>query len=140
MVVTAVRRSFSPFSRRMTAIVLAFLMGLPTLAGATDYVERQFGEFHGWRVYWSAQLKGCYVEKELPNRGYIRFGRRLETGSFVFDILSESIDFAKTGEDYGSELAPYTATIELHDSGVAGTRCTCAYDWGGVCKHGSLST
>ncbi|MBU4529379.1 MAG: hypothetical protein KUA37_11595 [Desulfomicrobium sp.] len=40
-----------------------------------------------------------------------------------------------TAEVEGSELAPYTITIKLHDGGVAGTRCTCAYEWGGVCKH-----
>jgi len=40
-----------------------------------------------------------------------------------------------TAEVEGSELAPYSITIKLHDGGVAGTRCTCAYEWGGVCKH-----
>ena len=40
-----------------------------------------------------------------------------------------------TSEVEGSEFAPYAVTIELHDGGVAGTRCSCRYDWGGVCKH-----
>ncbi|CCM79607.1 SWIM zinc finger family protein [Rhizobium mesoamericanum] len=25
--------------------------------------------------------------------------------------------------------------IDLHDDGVAATRCSCPYDWGGACKH-----
>lgn len=40
-----------------------------------------------------------------------------------------------TAEVEGSEFAPYAVTIELHDGGVAGSRCSCLYDWGGVCKH-----
>ena len=35
----------------------------------------------------------------------------------------------------GSELTPYAVTIELQDGGVAATRCSCSYDWGGACKH-----
>ncbi|NTF91418.1 SWIM zinc finger domain-containing protein [Agrobacterium rhizogenes] len=35
----------------------------------------------------------------------------------------------------GSEFAPYAVTIEFRDGGVAATRCTCPYDWGGACKH-----
>jgi uncharacterized Zn finger protein len=35
----------------------------------------------------------------------------------------------------GSDFAPYEVTIELHDGGIPGTRCSCPYDWGGACKH-----
>lgn len=35
----------------------------------------------------------------------------------------------------GSELSPYSVTIELYDGGLATTRCSCSYDWGGACKH-----
>lgn len=35
----------------------------------------------------------------------------------------------------GSELSPYAVTIELYDGGLAATRCSCSYDWGGACKH-----
>mgnify|MGYP003674578617 CR=1 FL=1 len=57
------------------------------------------------------------LESFTRGRDYVRRGDRL------------------TAEVEGSELAPYTITIKLHDGGVAGTRCTCAYEWGGVCKH-----
>jgi uncharacterized Zn finger protein len=40
-----------------------------------------------------------------------------------------------TAEVEGSEYTPYTVTIDLHESGVAATRCSCPYDWGGACKH-----
>ncbi|MDL2410260.1 hypothetical protein PY650_32585 [Rhizobium calliandrae] len=40
-----------------------------------------------------------------------------------------------TAEVEGSEFSPYVVTIELHGDGVAATRCSCAYDWGGACKH-----
>ncbi|GLS32055.1 Uncharacterized conserved protein, contains Zn finger domain [Mesorhizobium albiziae] len=40
-----------------------------------------------------------------------------------------------TAEVEGSEYTPYAVTIELHDGGVAATRCSCPYDWGGACKH-----
>ncbi len=40
-----------------------------------------------------------------------------------------------TGRVEGSQFAPYDVTIELHDGGVADTRCSCPYDWGGACKH-----
>lgn len=35
----------------------------------------------------------------------------------------------------GSEAAPYAVAIELREDGVGTTRCSCPYDWGGVCKH-----
>lgn len=35
----------------------------------------------------------------------------------------------------GREFTSYAVTIELHDGGVAATRCSCPYDWGGACKH-----
>jgi uncharacterized Zn finger protein len=35
----------------------------------------------------------------------------------------------------GSEFTPYAVTIELHEGGVATTRCSCSCDWGGACKH-----
>ena len=35
----------------------------------------------------------------------------------------------------GSEYEPYRVTITLEPAGIAHTRCTCPYDWGGICKH-----
>ncbi|MFB9984853.1 SWIM zinc finger domain-containing protein [Mesorhizobium kowhaii] len=35
----------------------------------------------------------------------------------------------------GSDFAPYEVTVDLHQGGVAATRCSCPYDWGGACKH-----
>ena len=35
----------------------------------------------------------------------------------------------------GSEYEPYRVTITLGPAGIAHTRCTCPYDWGGICKH-----
>lgn len=35
----------------------------------------------------------------------------------------------------GSRYQPYTVTIEFDDAGVAGTDCSCPYDYGGICKH-----
>lgn len=35
----------------------------------------------------------------------------------------------------GSEFMSYTVTLELHEGGIARTRCSCPYDWGGACKH-----
>jgi uncharacterized Zn finger protein len=35
----------------------------------------------------------------------------------------------------GSEYEPYLVTITLGPAGIAHTRCTCPYDWGGICKH-----
>lgn len=40
-----------------------------------------------------------------------------------------------TAEVLGSDYAPYAVTIELHEGGVTGARCSCPYDWGGACKH-----
>jgi uncharacterized Zn finger protein len=35
----------------------------------------------------------------------------------------------------GNEIEPYRVTARLHEGGVADAHCTCAYDWGGYCKH-----
>lgn len=35
----------------------------------------------------------------------------------------------------GSEWTPYQVRVTLHESGVAGARCSCPYEWGGWCKH-----
>lgn len=35
----------------------------------------------------------------------------------------------------GSSYTPYRVTIELDESGIISTDCTCPYDWGGCCKH-----
>ena len=62
-------------------------------------------------------------ESFTRGRDYVRRGavsRLLGRG----DRLSAEVE--------GSEFAPYAVTIELHDGGVAGTRRTCDYDWGGV--------
>ena len=66
------------------------------------------------------------VESFTRGRGYVHRGA-------VSGIVRRGDRL--TAEVEGSELSPYTITIELHDGGVAGTRCTCAYEWGGVCKH-----
>lgn len=104
MLVTSVRRPLSPLFRRMTAIVLAMLICLPTLSGATDFAERRFGDYREWRVYWSAPLRGCYAEKRLPDGGHIRFGKQIETGSLVIDFQAASVDFPKPGESYDMVL------------------------------------
>ncbi len=38
-------------------------------------------------------------------------------------------------ECVGSEYEPYQISVTLDAKGVAGTSCTCPYDWGGICKH-----
>jgi len=35
----------------------------------------------------------------------------------------------------GSEYEPYRVTISFGPAGIEQTRCTCPYDWGGICKH-----
>ena len=40
-----------------------------------------------------------------------------------------------TAQVEGSEIEPYRVTVRLHEGGVADAHCTCAYDWGGYCKH-----
>jgi uncharacterized Zn finger protein len=40
-----------------------------------------------------------------------------------------------TAEVEGSEFDPYQVSIRLQGDGVADAHCTCAYDWGGYCKH-----
>lgn len=35
----------------------------------------------------------------------------------------------------GSEIEPYRVTVRIADGAVAEARCTCAYEWGGACKH-----
>ncbi|MFB6233987.1 MAG: SWIM zinc finger domain-containing protein [Halopenitus sp.] len=50
------------------------------------------------------------------------------------------LDIAKRGETLraeveGSQYEPYQVTVELGDSGVVDTECSCPYDHGGICKH-----
>jgi uncharacterized Zn finger protein len=35
----------------------------------------------------------------------------------------------------GSQADGYRVTIELDEGRVVSTRCSCPYDWGGICKH-----
>jgi len=35
----------------------------------------------------------------------------------------------------GSQYEPYQARIELDETGVVDTACSCPYDYGGICKH-----
>lgn len=35
----------------------------------------------------------------------------------------------------GSEYEHYQISVTLNAKGIAGTSCTCPYDWGGICKH-----
>jgi len=35
----------------------------------------------------------------------------------------------------GSQYEPYQVRIELDDTGVVDTNCSCPYDHGGICKH-----
>jgi uncharacterized Zn finger protein len=35
----------------------------------------------------------------------------------------------------GSQSDAYRVTVELGASGIQSTRCSCPYDWGGICKH-----
>ena len=35
----------------------------------------------------------------------------------------------------GSGYTPYRVSAQLGSTGVLSTRCTCPYDWGGICKH-----
>jgi uncharacterized Zn finger protein len=40
-----------------------------------------------------------------------------------------------TGECEGTQAPYYTIRVELDDAGIRSTSCTCAYDFGGTCKH-----
>ena len=35
----------------------------------------------------------------------------------------------------GTDIDPYHVTVELTQTGIAATYCSCPYDWGGDCKH-----
>jgi uncharacterized Zn finger protein len=35
----------------------------------------------------------------------------------------------------GSQYEPYQVRIELDETGVVATACSCPYDHGGICKH-----
>ncbi len=35
----------------------------------------------------------------------------------------------------GSDYEPYRVSVTLGRPGIITTRCTCPYDWGGICKH-----
>jgi uncharacterized Zn finger protein len=40
-----------------------------------------------------------------------------------------------TARVWGSQPDAYRVTVELGASGILSTRCSCPYDWGGICKH-----
>ncbi len=40
-----------------------------------------------------------------------------------------------TAEVAGSGIEPYRVTVRIAGGAVAEARCTCAYEWGGACKH-----
>jgi tetratricopeptide (TPR) repeat protein len=40
-----------------------------------------------------------------------------------------------TARVWGTQADAYRVTIELGASSILSTRCSCPYDWGGICKH-----
>ena len=40
-----------------------------------------------------------------------------------------------TGECEGTQEPYYQVRVELDEAGIRSARCTCAYDYGGYCKH-----
>lgn len=50
------------------------------------------------------------------------------------------VDIVRRGETIraaveGSQYEPYQVRIELDETGVVDTACSCPYDHGGICKH-----
>ncbi|MFB6222885.1 MAG: SWIM zinc finger domain-containing protein, partial [Haloarcula sp.] len=50
------------------------------------------------------------------------------------------VEIAQRGESIGaavegSQYKPYQVRIELDETGVVDTACSCPYDHGGICKH-----
>jgi uncharacterized Zn finger protein len=71
--------------------------------------------------------------RALANAESFVRGRDYARGGAVSRLVRR--DDRLTAQVEGSDFAPYEVTIDLHHSGVAGTRCSCPYDWGGACKH-----
>ena len=43
--------------------------------------------------------------------------------------------YTLSGTCEGTDIDPYSVTVELTPTGIASTDCSCPYDWGGDCKH-----
>jgi uncharacterized Zn finger protein len=66
------------------------------------------------------------AESFARGRDYVRHGAVLTLERRGDELIAEV---------EGSEYTPYVVTVELLDNNVATTQCSCAYDWGGACKH-----
>ncbi|SEP22998.1 Uncharacterized conserved protein, contains Zn finger domain [Halogranum amylolyticum] len=51
----------------------------------------------------------------------------------VFDVTRRG-DLLQAAVE-GSQYDPYQVQIELDETGIVGTQCSCPYDHGGICKH-----
>jgi uncharacterized Zn finger protein len=79
-----------------------------------------------------APITEAMVRQLARSQSYHRGKNYYEQGA-VLDVTKRGETLRAEVE--GSQYEPYQVTVELGDSGVANTECSCPYDHGGICKH-----
>ncbi|MFC7165384.1 SWIM zinc finger family protein [Halospeciosus flavus] len=79
-----------------------------------------------------APLTETTVRRLARSQSYDRGENYYEQGA-VLDI--EKRGETLRAEVEGSQYEPYQVTVELGDSGIVDSECSCPYDHGGICKH-----
>jgi len=60
-------------------------------------------------------------------------GRSYYRGGALFELVQQGNELRAYCE--GSSYDAYRVSAQLGRQGIESTRCTCPYDWGGICKH-----
>jgi uncharacterized Zn finger protein len=71
--------------------------------------------------------------RELASEKSFERGRTYYRDGAVLEPVRQVLELRAQCE--GSDYEPYQVGATLTRSGVAGTSCTCPYDYGGICKH-----
>lgn len=79
-----------------------------------------------------ASLTEATVRRLARSQSYDRGENYYEQGA-VLDVTRRGETLRAEVE--GSQYEPYQVTVELGDSGVVDTECSCPYDHSGICKH-----
>ncbi len=71
--------------------------------------------------------------KQLSSEQSFSRGQSYYRGGALFELVCQDNDLRAYCE--GSGYEPYRVSATLGPGGIQNTRCSCPYDWGGICKH-----
>ena len=78
------------------------------------------------------ELAQYHIQERCTEQSYMRGLAYFYDGAVGNPTLH---DYTLSGTCEGTDIEPYSVTVELTPTGIADADCSCLYDWGGDCKH-----